>query len=100
MEEVQREFDLIYTGLKCSLTEIGGPDGERETLANCGDGRGEGVDKFISVSRDLALFKCRPIPGSSLSIIARADSRSLGNPTRVPSSRYHALRARPGTSDR
>ncbi len=42
MEEVQREFDLIYTGLKCSLAEIGGPDGaaeERETVGMAG-GRG------------------------------------------------------------
>ena len=56
VEEVQREFDLIYTGLKCSLAESEGPDGateERETLANCRDGRGEWVDRIISVSRDV-----------------------------------------------
>ncbi len=55
-------FAVIYCGNPSSkdkdktFTEIGGPDGaaeERETLANCGDGRGEGVDRFISVSRDV-----------------------------------------------
>ncbi len=56
-------------GLKCSR---GGPDGaaeERETLANCRDGRGEWVTESSASAgmyrRDLALFKCRPIPGPS-----------------------------------
>ncbi len=86
MEKAQRELDLVYTSLKCCLAEIRRSDWatkEREALTDYGDSLRKGVDRFISLGRNINDLK-----------------RSFGDPIRVPSSKYHALRARPGTSDR
>ena len=61
--------------------------GEREASASTGMKR-----------RDFARFRCSPTEGPSSSIMLSAAARSSGDPIKVPSSRYHALRVRPGTS--
>ena len=48
--------------------------------------------------RDFARLRSSPTKGSSLSIIWSAATRSPEEPTRVPSSMYHASKARPGTT--
>ena len=47
--------------------------------------------------RDLDLLRWRP-RGPSLSMMSSAAERPSGGPTRVPSSRYQAFKAREGTS--
>ena len=46
---------------------------------------------------DLALFRCYPRAGPSSSMMASAAQRSLADPQKVPSLRYHALIRRLGT---
>ena len=48
--------------------------------------------------RDFSLLRWRPTEGPSDSTMWRAAERSPGGPTRVPSSRYQAFKAREGTS--
>ena len=48
--------------------------------------------------RDLARLRWRPREGPSLSIMSSVAERPSGGPTRVPSSRYQAFKAREGTS--
>ena len=49
--------------------------------------------------RDLELLRWRPTEGLSLSMIPSAVMRFSGEPTRLPSSKYHGFKARLGTSD-
>ena len=49
--------------------------------------------------RDLERLRWRPTEGSSLSMIPSAVIRSSGEPTGVKSSKYHAFKARSGTSN-
>ena len=49
-------------------------------------------------NKDLLWFTCSPRAGPSSSTMRRATARSSGEPTKVPSSIYQALRERPGTS--
>ena len=47
---------------------------------------------------NLLVLRWRPTEGPSDSTIWRATEKSPGEPTRVPSSRYQAFKARLGTS--
>ena len=47
--------------------------------------------------RDLKRLRWRPTKGPSLSMIPSAVMRSFGEPTRAPSSKYHAFKERSGT---
>ena len=66
---------------------MSGGSGEREASASSGMKR-----------RDLAQLRSSPTEGPSLSIMWSAATRFSEEPIRVPSSRYHAFKARPGTS--
>ena len=48
-------------------------------------------------SKDLLWFRCSPRAGPSSSTMCREAARSSGEPTKMPSSRYQALRESPGT---
>ena len=80
---------------------MGQPRREKpQRVVGISDGRGEHEASASSgiKRRDLLLLRRSPRAGPSLSTIWRAAARSSGGPTRVPSSRYQAFKARPGTS--
>ena len=69
------------------VTGTSGGRGDREATQSLGTKR-----------RDLPLLRWRPTGGPSVMTMWSAAERSLGRPTRVPSSRYQAFKARLGTS--
>ena len=63
------------------------------------DGREEFESHWLGTKRrDLDLLRWRPREGPSFSMMSSAAERPSGGPTRVPSLRYQAFKAREGTS--
>ena len=103
VELSMRIAPLLPASRRSPHSRMGGPMGQPKRVKpwrvmGMSDGRGE---REASAStgmkrRDFARFS--PTEGPPSSIMLRAAARSSGDPIRVPSSRYHTLRVRPGTS--
>ena len=98
-------FNFCSLVLKCSSQKSGGPIGQprRENPRRAMGMSGGRVDREASApgginSKDLLWFRCSARAGPSSYTMCRAAARSSGEPTKVPSSRYQALRESPGTS--
>ena len=53
VEKAQRELDLVYASLKCCLAEIRRSDWATKEREAYGDSLRKGVDRFISLSRNI-----------------------------------------------
>ena len=71
----------------------------REIGISDGNGDWEASTSSGMKRRDLERLRWRLTEEPSFSMIPSAVMRSSGEPTRVPSSKYHVFKARSGTSD-
>ena len=95
-------FTLFNTA---ELQNCDGPTGqprrEKPSLTKGISGGSELESEAVGLEEkrsDLALLSINPLGGPSCSMMAKAEERSDGAPTRVPSFKYHLLILRLGTS--